>query len=135
MGVISKTKDWLKKIFSVANAGTVFVIILVIAYVAFTIDALNRNYNLQHQVDQGELDNQVSEIQNENLKLEQSYYKTDEYLEVSARSLLGKAKPGEHLVILPKVESGQTQSKSTSSQVTAKSNVDQWIEFLLGKHS
>lgn len=97
-----------------------------------TINVLNNNYRLQQQVDDAELENQITELENQNLELEQLYYKTDEYIELSARSLLGKAQPGEHLVILPKV--AKTDDNSTkSSEVPQKSKFDQWMDFLFGK--
>jgi cell division protein FtsB len=96
------------------------------------IGVLNHNYDLQRQVDQAKLDNQVIELQNQNLQLEQAYYQTDEYLDLQARALLGKASPGEHLVILPKT--AQNASVATTAAPTdEKSNFDQWMEFLFGR--
>lgn len=99
-----------------------------------TIQVLNNNYKLQRQVDNAKLDNQVTELQNENLKLEQMYYKTDEYMDLQARSLLGRAQPGEHMVILPRI---QTQAQTDTSMATSetKSNIDQWLDFLFGQHN
>ena len=95
---------------------------------------MNHNYDLQRQVDQGKLDNQVMKLQNENLKLEQAYYKTDEYLDLSVRSLLGRASPGENMVILPRVQVDKTDNAKTSVVSSRKSNIDQWIDFLMGRH-
>lgn len=110
------------------------IIAIVVLFVGYTINVLNNNYRLQRQVDSAELDNQVTELENQNLKLEQMYYKTDEYLDLSARSLLGKAQPGEHMVILPRVPHDTSGSTDGSARVT-KSNLDQWLDFLLGQHN
>ena len=106
-----------------------------LGFITITIDVMNRNYRLQRQVDQGALDNQVIEIQNENLRLEQAYYKTNEYLELSARALLGKALPGEHLVLLKRAEVADTNQGKTNQQFEQRSNLDQWLDFLSGKHN
>lgn len=106
-----------------------------LGFMTITIDVMNRNYRLQRQVDQGALDNQVIEIQNENLRLEQAYYKTNEYLELSARALLGKALPGEHLVLLKRAEVADTNQGKTDQQFEQRSNIDQWLDFLSGKHN
>lgn len=106
-----------------------------LVFMTITIDVMNRNYRLQRQVDQGMLDNQVIEIQNENLRLEQAYYKTNEYLELSARALLGKALPGEHLVLLKRAEVADTNQGKTDQQFEQRSNIDQWLDFLSGKHN
>ena len=75
------------------------VIAAVAVWMAMVIQVLNNNYKLQRQVDNAKLDSQMLELENQNLRLEQLYYRTDEYMELSARSLLGKALPGEHLVV------------------------------------
>lgn len=106
-----------------------------LGFMTITIDVMNRNYRLQRQVDQGALDNQVIEIQNENLRLEQAYYKTNEYLELSARALLGKALPGEHLVLLKRAGVADTNQGKTDQQFEQRSNLDQWLDFLSGKHN
>lgn len=108
-------------------------IAVVVAWIFMTINVLNNNYRLQRQVDDAQLNNQITELENQNLELEQLYYKTDEYIELSARSLMGKSQPGEHLVILPKVAKSD-DSNSQAQIVSQKSNFDQWMDFLLGKH-
>ena len=109
------------------------VIAAVAVWMAMVIQVLNNNYKLQRQVDNAKLDSQMLELENQNLRLEQLYYRTDEYMELSARSLLGKALPGEHLVILPRV-SHTGKTKRSSSAVATKSNFDQWLDFLFGQN-
>ncbi len=109
------------------------VIIAVAVWMAMVIQVLNNNYKLQRQVDNAKLDSQMLELENQNLRLEQLYYRTDEYMELSARSLLGKALPGEHLVVLPRV-SHASKTKRSGSAVVTKSNFDQWLDFLFGQN-
>lgn len=126
------------KFAKLASPGMLMIVGVAVFWLGFmtiTIDVMNRNYRLQRQVDQGMLDNQVIEIQNENLRLEQAYYKTNEYLELSARALLGKALPGEHLVLLKRAEVADTNQGKTDQQFEQRSNLDQWLDFLSGKHN
>lgn len=126
------------KFAKLASPGMLMIVGVAVFWLGFmtiTIDVMNRNYRLQRQVDQGVLDNQVIEIQNENLRLEQAYYKTNEYLELSARALLGKALPGEHLVLLKRAEVADTNQGKTNQQFEQRSNLDQWLDFLSGKHN
>ncbi len=126
------------KFAKLASPGVLIIVGVAVFWLGFmtiTIDVMNRNYRLQRQVNQGVLDNQVIEIQNENLRLEQAYYKTNEYLELSARALLGKALPGEHLVLLKRAEVADTNQGKTNQQFEQRSNLDQWLDFLSGKHN
>lgn len=126
------------KFAKLASPGVLIIVGVAVFWLGFmtiTIDVMNRNYRLQRQVNQGVLDNQVIEIQNENLRLERAYYKTDEYLELSARALLGKALPGEHLVLLKRAEVADTNQGKTNQQFEQRSNLDQWLDFLSGKHN
>lgn len=126
------------KFAKLASPGMLMIVGVAVFWLGFmtiTIDVMNRNYRLQRQVDQGMLDNQVIEIQNENLRLERAYYKTDEYLELSARALLGKALPGEHLVLLKRAEVADTNQGKTNQQFEQRSNLDQWLDLLSGKHN
>jgi cell division protein FtsB len=100
------------------------------------VGVMNHNYDLQRQVDQAKLDNQIIELTNQNLKLEQAYFQTDEFLNLQARALLGKANPGEHLVLLPKVDSSNADNQTSDAATTpTKSNLGQWMEFLFGQRN
>jgi len=115
------------------NNTVLFVALLVaLSWAWSTINVLAKNYDLERQVSQARLDTDIMQLQNENLRLEQAYYQTDEYLELSARKLLNKAQSGEHLVILPRVES-TSPSTATATPVVEKSNFEQWIDFLFGR--
>lgn len=108
----------------------------IIALMAIAIiNTLSHNYSLQHQVDMSNLDNQISDIANQSLRLEQMYYSTEEFQEISARELLGKAKPGEHMVILPKsapVNQEIYDQNQNKKKIMQKSNLNQWLDFLFG---
>ncbi len=121
------------RFWTVSRLVLMVVIAAVAVWMAMVIQVLNNNYKLQRQVDNAKLDSQMLELENQNLRLEQLYYRTDEYMELSARSLLGKALPGEHLVVLPRV-SHASKTKRSGSAVVTKSNFDQWLDFLFGQN-
>ena len=135
---IARLADLTKGFLNMNNLVLVVILGLAIVWSISSISALNRNYALQQQVDQAKLDNQIIQLQNQNLKLQQSYYKTDEFLGLEARALLGKANAGENLVLLPQSSSIATTSSSSLGQSSSsdnsanKSNFDQWMEFLFG---
>ncbi len=121
------------RFWTVSRLVLMVVIAAVAVWMAMVIQVLNNNYKLQRQVDNAKLDSQMLELENQNLRLEQLYYRTDEYMELSARSLLGKALPGEHLVVLPRV-SHASKAKRSGGVVATKSNFDQWLDFLFGQN-
>lgn len=128
--------DRIKKHLTLNNVVLIGATLLALSWAWSTVNVLSKNYNLERQVQQASLDNQVMELQNQNLKLEQAYYQTDEYLELQARKLLNKANPGEHLVILSQTKSeDENDSDSYDSTEVDKSNFEQWMDFLFGRSS
>lgn len=65
------------------------------------ISVIETNYELQKQVSKLEQENQVRQLENNNLKLQNDYYNTDQYLELTARRQSGKGQPGEKLLLVP----------------------------------
>ena len=133
----SHAKTFLKDLFQMDNIALIMSAGLALVWSFGSIGVLNQNYALQQQVDQASLDNQIISLQNKNLKLQQAYYKTDEFLGLQARALLGKANPGENLVLLPQstsltVRSSTAPSGQPQAKITDKSNLSQWTDFLFG---
>jgi len=128
--------NFLPRFLAKINLSRIIVIVIIIAMLAWiwaTIVALNKNYELEKQVEQGRLENEIQEIENENLRLQQVYYGTDEFLELSAREKLNLALPGEHLVILPATEnSNKVETGVAAIAADTRSNFEKWLEFLFG---
>src|ERR1700741_1212291 len=66
------------------------------------VSVIETNFDLQKQVSKLEQQNQVSELENNNLKLQNEYYNSNQYLELTARRQFGKGQPGEKLLLVPK---------------------------------
>lgn len=124
----------LRKYLTLNNIVLGVALILALSWAWSTIGVLQKNYDLQRQVEQGRLDNEIIEIENQNLALQQAYYKTDEFLELQAREKLNKALPGEHLVVLPRIsDQASTDMADESLNIPEQTNFEQWMEFLFGR--
>jgi len=124
----------IKKYLTLNNIVLIAALVLAGSWALGAIGVLNHNYDLQRQVDQARLDNQLIELQNQNLRLEQAYFQTNEFLDLQSRALLGKANPGERLVLLPRIATSTEQNNNqTAPEVPTKSNLNQWMDFLFGR--
>lgn len=118
------------------NNGVLLIALLIaISWVWGTVEAIQRNFVLQQQVDTLTQELSFHELENETLEFQQKYYQTDEFLELSARERLNKATDGEKVLILPsntvKPASDET-AEPTVTPIRDRSNFDQWSYFLFG---
>lgn len=103
-----------------------------------TVEAIQRNFKLQQQVDSLAQQIAVQELENKSQQLQNKYYQSPEYLELSARERLNKAAPGEKVVILPPntvAPAPANDAQVTETPITSRSNFAQWMYFLFGKKS
>lgn len=96
-----------------------------------TIQTLQRNFALQLQVNQLDQQIAIAELETQTLVLQQEYYKSDEYLELSARQYLGKVAPGEKVIILPKA-TVDAETLGHQAQRVEPSNLQLWNQFFFG---
>lgn len=114
------------------------VIILLVSWSGLKV--LQTNYELQKKINQLNQRNQVQQLQNENLKLKNKYYESDQYLELTVRRQFGKATPGERLYIVPPSVAYSKAAILPSEEVKAEQkaeqkskyqqNLDDWRKFL-----
>lgn len=108
------------------------------------VGAIEQNYSLQKEVSQLQQQDNLQQLQNNNLSLENQYYNTNEYLELEARQLLGKASPGEKLILVPdSVALAETSSlpnrTNLNSSLSApkpayQSNFEDWVDFFFHRN-
>lgn len=103
--------------------------------------SIQQNFALQKKVVTLQEQNKVQKLQNETQKLRNEYYKTEEYKELSARRLFGKAAPGERVYIVPKEvalskvtapKQQQAVEQLQQNPVTLpkyQQNVQDWLDF------
>ena len=113
-------------------------LIIAAGWVWGSLNMMSRNYQLQRELGDKKRQLALVEIDVDNRKLEQKYYKTDEFLELSARDNLNLVKPGEKMLLLAPPTS-EVQQKIQEEQKGSKrmdiqkdSNLDQWVNFLFG---
>ena len=119
---------------TIQNSALALGLLIAASWIWGTVGTLNRNFQLQQEVDQLDAQIELAKLQNQNLSYQKNYYNTSEYLELSARELLGKVAPGEHLVILPDSSNikDTTTTKAAVKTTEKPSNFSQWMEFLFG---
>jgi len=123
-----------RHLLTIQNAGLAVALVIALSWVWGAVITLQKNYQHQQQVDANNQKIAIMKLQNQNYKFQQAYYKSDEFLELSARQKLGLVQPGEKLVILPSSE-GITDTTVQTTQPTAtvkKDNFSQWLEFFFG---
>jgi cell division protein FtsB len=119
---------------SIQNGTIVLAFVIALGWMWGTVQTLQKNFTYQQQVDSLTENVELEKLRNQNLEFQQRYFKSDEFLELSARQRLGKANPGEKLIILPDSRgivdaSGQPVEQAP---IVRASNFSQWMRFFFG---
>lgn len=105
------------------------------------VSVIEANYELLQQISQLDQKNQVQQLTNNNLKLQNEYFNTDTYLELTARKQLGKGAPGETLILVPKdvalahtkqlpAEAKKETAKKLNTRPAYAKNFQDWMSFI-----
>ncbi len=116
---------------TIQNGAVALGLLIAISWSWGTVSTLQRNFQLQQQVDVLDQEVELADLQNQNLKFQQNYLRSNEYLEISAREKLGKVAPGEKLIVLPD-SSGITDKiaeKKAQTATVKPTNFSQWMQF------
>jgi cell division protein FtsB len=132
-------KDQIAKFGDIKFTGQIVFLIIVLLVTWSGINAIQSNYSLQQQVSRIQQENQVAQLENSTIALQNQYYKSQQYLDLSARQNFGLAKPGETELLVPKnVALSYTSSPPnysapnlTTSTIKSQSNYLTWIDFFL----
>ena len=120
--------------------GQVVFVIIVLLISWSGVKSIQTNYNLQKQITALKQQNNLQVLQNENQKLQNQYYQTNQYLDISARQNLGLASAGEKELLVPSqvamyytvdIPSLDQASAKVSKKSTIQNNFDSWINFFL----
>ena len=122
------------------NAVILVAFIIAANWVWGSLGVMQKNFTLQKELDDKSRQLIVAQLDNENAKLEQRYYKTDEYKELAVRERLGLVTPGESVLILPSnsqavIDSDNATQVTSTPQIPPISNFNQWMNFLFGSNS
>ena len=120
--------------FTFENIILFIAIALCLGWTYGAIAAMTRNWQLSRTLVEKQYEAKILELEIENLGLENSYYSSEEYQELSARKKLNKKLPGETLVYLPNnsEEALKKHSPKTTTQKPEKNNLSEWAAFLFG---
>jgi cell division protein FtsB len=109
------------------------------------IKIVQTNYELEKKISISKQRNEVEKLENENLKLKNTYYQTAQYLELAARRQFGKAVPGEKLYLVPEsvalsktIELPKDQKlpeQTGKPKPKYRQNLDAWADFLFRTRS
>ena len=131
---------WLSQFRDVRVVGLVafLVVVLMVSYSGSKV--IQRNYELQKQISQLRQQNAVQQLANNNVKLENQYFNSSQYLELKARQDFGLGAPGETELIIPKdvamayvtpVSAPKPLMNPVTQQPGYQRNFQSWIDFFL----
>jgi cell division protein FtsB len=131
-------KAYILSLRDVRSVGSLAFVVLVLLISWSGVKAIQTNYKLQQEVSRMKQENEVKKLQNTNQELQNSYYKTSQYLEVTSRQNFGLAAPGETVLIVPKdVALAHTVPMPSAEKATApakkqpfwQENFQAWMDF------
>jgi cell division protein FtsB len=134
-----------RRLLDVRNIALYIFGLVVLAIAWSGAKTVQNNYGLQKQISSLKQQNQVLSLQNGNTYLNNQFYQTNEYLELSARQNLGLAAPGEQVLVIPKAvamkyvdpslaaRSGMSQAATVDNRSKFIKNLEAWRDFLLGR--
>ena len=118
-----------------------FVFLIIVLLVSWSgVKAIQTNYQLQKQVATLQQQNKVDQLKNSNQQLQNDYYNTNQYLELSARQSFGLGQPGETELLVPKnvalahlapIANSTAYSKTTTQRPWYERNFQAWLNFFL----
>jgi len=120
------------------NPGIVIIVLVALLLGYNTLAAILRNYELQGRVDRLDDEIGILELENNKLRYNNEYYKTDSYLEKRARESLNLRRPGEEVVIVPRRQSVSVNQDDRADEQPgiverARANLNDWYNLFAGK--
>jgi cell division protein FtsL len=100
--LVKKYYPYIYELQDIRVAGMVVFGIVVLLISWSGVKSIDTNYQLQKQISELKQENDVANLDNQNLQLQNQYYNSNQYLDLSARQNLGLAAPGETELIVPK---------------------------------
>jgi cell division protein FtsB len=102
------------------------------------VKTIQTNYVLQKEISGLQQQNAVRELENKNIALQNEYFKTDDYLELSARRNFGLGKPGEKELLVPQSVAFNyapeiKQATVTKQTIKEGNNFQAWVDFFLNR--
>ncbi|HMH31372.1 MAG TPA: septum formation initiator family protein [Methylomirabilota bacterium] len=141
---VDQISNFVRRLGDVRFAGQVLFVVIVLMISWSGIKAIQMNYGLQKQISQLEQQNKLQKLRNDNLTLQNDYFNSDQYLELSARQNFGLGAPGEkEVVVSEQVALANTvnlpgPAKQTDAEATKPAyqrNFESWVNFFLHRQN
>ena len=125
-------------------AGQVAFVVIVLLVSWSGIKTIQTNYALQKQISAIKQRTDVQKLENDNLTLQNQYYKSNQYLELAARQDLGLGLPGEKEIIVPAsvvknytadISPEVKQEPIKRKQTLVERNLSGWLDFFFHRQS
>jgi len=140
-----KTLELVAHLRDVRVIGLLFFLVILLLISWSGVKAIDTNYQLQRRISALQQQNDVQKLSNTNLKLQNDYLNTPQYLELAARQDFGLAAPGETVLLVPRsvalahtVDLPQDQDDPSVKAAAKESkkpayqrNFDAWMDFFL----
>lgn len=140
VSVKTNMQQKIKKYLGVNDLLLLAALLVAAALIWNTVQAMQRNYHLQQKYSQLQAEVELLELENQNMRYNIAYLKTDAYLELAAREKFDKAAAGESMVHLPNTKAEATPTAAKRQVPTAKekqtgwqANINDWWQFLQGR--
>jgi cell division protein FtsB len=138
-----KISHFLNRMSDVRFSTQVLFVIIVLLISWSGVKSIQANYGLQKQINELDQQNKISQMENDNLRLQNEYYKSNQYLELSARRNFGLAAPGGKVIVIPQsvalayvanVKLGNGQQDGSSKKTAIQNNAQSWLNFFLNRN-
>ena len=136
--------NFVQRLGDIRFTGQLIFVVVVLLVTWSGVKSVQTNYNLQKQISVLKQQNAVQQLENNNLKLQNDYFATDQYLELAARQNFGLANPGEKVLIVPEsVALAYTvEVPAIADDISAEAqkpgyqkNVESWVNFFLHRQN
>ena len=140
---MSLKRFWYKlkhQYFTLNNLVIAIATVVAISWAWGSISVMQRNYDLQRNLDTKERQLQLVQLEVELAEYQKRYHQSSEYKELAAREYLGLANPGEGVMFLPQnsqqiMEEAKERQAAMTVGAPELTNFEQWMNFLLGKNA
>ena len=129
-----------KGLYDVRLLGLVLVGFIAISVFWSGSKIVQQNYELAQKVERIEQENEILELENRNKELQNEYLATDEFAEITARRVFGKASPGERVYIVPREVALNSLSEPVEKEEIVietqkpqyQKNIEAWLSIYFG---
>ncbi len=140
--IIDSAKNFLEKR-GLNDSRLFFMIILAVIAVSVFWNGskiIQQNFDLSQQVAEIQRENEILELENRNKELQNEYLQTDEFAEITARRVFGRAAEGERVYIVPqdvalnalKTNPQEDEFVETTEKPQYQKNLEAWLNLYFG---